>query len=279
MFSINKELDMKKILLLGFVLLQNIALGVAQEVDSTAVEAPVEEQMVPSVSVQQADSAYMNGDYKSAIAVYEAIVERGGASADLYYNLGNCYYKSKQVAKSILNYERALKIDPSDSDIRFNLELARTKAIDKESLVSEIFLVTWFTWLKNCMSVDEWAMLALGCFILFLVAIAYNICSRNASTLLRKLTFIVLIVTFVGAVLGNVFAKLQKDTLQNQNMAIIMNSSVTVKSTPNESGTDLFVLHEGRKVTITDNSMKQWVEIQLEDGNVGWIPRTVLEVI
>ncbi len=270
---------MKKIILLGFVLLQNISLGIAQEVDSTAVEMPVEEQLVSHVSVQQADSAYMNGDYKSAIAGYEAIIERGGASADLHYNLGNCYYKSKQVAKSILNYERALKIDPSDSDIRFNLELARAKAIDKESPVSEIFLVTWFTWLKNCMSVDAWAMLALGCFILFLVAVAYSICSRNASTLLRKLTFIVLVVTFVGSVLGNVFAKLQKDTLQSQNMAIIMDSSVTVKSTPNESGTDLFVLHEGRKVNITDNSMKQWVEIQLEDGNIGWIPRTVLEVI
>ncbi len=270
---------MKKILLLGFVLLQNIALGVAQEVDSTAVETSVEEQSVSSVSVQQADSAYMNGDYKSAIAGYEAIVERGGASADLYYNLGNCYYKSKQVAKSILNYERAFKMDPSDSDIRFNLELARTKAIDKEAPVSEIFLVTWFTWLKNCMSVDAWAMLALGCFILFLAAVAYSICSHNASTLLRKLTFIVIVLTFVGAALGNVFAKLQKDTLQSQNMAIIMDSSVTVKSTPNESGTDLFVLHEGRKVTITDNTMKQWVEIQLEDGNVGWIPRTVLEVI
>lgn len=273
---------MKKIILLGFILLQNIAIGVAQDTVSTA--KPVADGQPASVeesplNVQEADSAYINGDYKSAIAIYEGVVDRGGASADIYYNLGNCYYKNKQVGLSILNYERALKIDPSDKDIRFNLELARSKAVDKLSSVSEIFLVTWFNWLKNCLSVDAWARLAICCFVLFLMAIVYMICGRNAGTLLRKLTVIVLIVTFAGTVLGNVFAKLQNDTLQSRNMAIIMEASVTVKSTPNESGTDLFVLHEGRKVTITDDSMKQWVEIQLEDGNIGWIPRSVLEVI
>lgn len=273
---------MKKTVILGFILLQNICLGMAQETNSTA-ESVAEEKTVPvealPLDVLEADSAYMNGDYKSAIALYEEVVEKGGASAGIYYNLGNCYYKDKQVAKSILNYERALKIDPSDKDTRFNLELARSKAIDKISPVSEIFLVTWFNWLKNCLSVDAWARLAICCFVLFLMAIVYMICSRNASTLLRKLTVVALIVTFVGTILGNVFAKLQNDTLQSRNAAIIMEASVTVKSTPNESGTDLFVLHEGRKVTITDDSMKQWVEIQLEDGNIGWIPRSVLEVI
>ena len=97
--------------------------------------------------------------------------------------------------------------------------------------------------------------------------------------MLKKIGFIASISLLVILVLSNVFAAHQKDRLINRSDAIIMTPSVTVKSTPNESGTDLFIIHEGRKVSIKDNSMKEWKEIKLEDGNVGWIKAADLEVI
>ena len=224
----------------------------------------------------EGDSAYMKNDYASAIQIYEALLNRGEA-ADIYYNLGNSYYKAGDIAKAILNYERALLLQPGNGDIRANLEIARSKTVDKVEPVPEIFFVSWTKSLINSMSVDSWAVCGVVCFILLIVSLYLFIFSKQI--VLKKAGFISGIVFLAVTILANVFANQQKDELTNRNSAIVINPSVTVRSTPSESGTSLFILHEGRKVEIKDNSMREWKEIRLEDGKVGWVPASSVEVI
>ena len=224
----------------------------------------------------EGDSAYMKNDYASAIQIYEALLNRGEA-ADIYYNIGNSYYKAGDIAKAILNYERALLLQPGNGDIRANLEIARSKTVDKVEPVPEIFFVSWTKSLINSMSVDSWAVCGVVCFILLIVSLYLFIFSKQI--VLKKAGFISGIVFLAVTILANVFANQQKDELTNRNSAIVINPSVTVRSTPSESGTSLFILHEGHKVGVKDGSMKDWKEIRLEDGKVGWVPASAIEII
>lgn len=247
--------------------------------DSVSIGSHTEfstEKSGKNITKSGGDSAYIKNDYKSAIQIYEALLEKGEA-AEVYYNLGNCYYKTNDIAKSILNYERALLLDPGNTDIRVNLEMARAKTVDKITSIPDIFFVAWIKSLINCLSVDAWAKCGILFFILFLVAVALFFFSKQAS--LKKGGFIGGIVFLILVVLSNVFASQQKAVLVNRNAAIVLVPSVTVRSTPSESGTSLFILHEGSKVELKDNSMREWKEIRLEDGKVGWVPTSSIEVI
>ena len=229
-----------------------------------------------AVSKSAGDSAYIKEDYATAAQIYEGLLS-DGESADVYYNLGNSYYKLGEIAKSILNYERALLLQPGNGDIRANLEVARAKAIDKVELVPEIFFISWVKSLINIMSVDAWAWWGIVSFLFFIVALYLFIFSKQV--VLKKIGFTASIVLLMITVCANIFASEQKEHLVNRTSAIVMNPSVTVRSTPSESGTSLFILHEGRKVSIKDKSMREWTEISLEDGKVGWVPASSIEVI
>ena len=224
----------------------------------------------------EGDSAYIKEDYAAAIQIYEALLKNGEA-ADVYYNLGNSYYKIGEIAKAVLNYERALLLQPGNGDIRANLEVARAKTIDKVEPVPEVFFVSWIKSLTNSMSVDAWATWGIVSFILLIIAFYFFIFSKQI--MLKKIGFISGIILLIVTVCSNLFASQQKEHLVNRSEAIVMNPSVTVRSTPSESGTSLFILHEGRKVSVKDNSMKEWKEIRLEDGKVGWVPASAIEVI
>lgn len=229
-----------------------------------------------NVTKAEGDSAYIRNDYASAIQIYENLLKKGEA-AEVYYNLGNSYYKAGDIAKAILNYERALLLEPGNADIRANLEIARSKAIDKVIPVPEVFFVSWTKSLINCLSVDAWAKLGIVFFILLLVSLSLFFFSKQVMG--KKAGFIAGIVFLVLVILSNVFAARQKSELTERNEAIVLAPSVTVRSTPSESGTSLFILHEGRKVEIKDNSMREWKEIRLEDGKVGWVPASTIEGI
>jgi tetratricopeptide (TPR) repeat protein len=229
------------------------------------------------VTKAQADSAYINNDFASAAYLYESILANQGESADIYYNLGNSYYKMDNIAKAIVNYEKALVLNPSDGDIRFNLELAQSKTVDKITPMSEVFLVTWMKNLMDIMSEKGWAKLAIISFILMLLMLTLYFFGKKIA--IKKIGFITAICLLFVCILSNFISSSQKEKAQNHGSAIIMAPSVTIKSTPNEGGTDLFILHEGRKVNIKDNTMRDWKEIQLEDGNAGWIPSSAIEII
>ena len=237
--------------------------------DSTKIDA------IPTLA--EADSAYIQGDYLTAISIYEWIVENQGVNATLYMNLGNCWLKRDEIAKAILCYERAYLIDPSDPDVRFNLELARTKTVDKVNPVNQLFIVVWFKKLLAVLDVNGWAVLTVILFAVTILLAGVLLFSKKSG--IRKISFSFSVFFLLLSILSFIFATTQMGNIRNRDTAIIMSPSVTVKSTPTSAGTDLFIIHEGRKVQILDSSMKEWVEIRLEDGNTGWVPVNVMEII
>lgn len=230
-----------------------------------------------SFTKADADKAYQENKYAEAIKMYENILATQGESAVVYYNLGNSYFKEKNMAKAVLNYERALLLNPGDADIRFNLDMARSKTVDQITPATEVFIVTWINSLTNMQSERGWAKIGIVSFICLLIGLALYIFSKRL--FVRKIGFIGAVVLLVVTVCANLFASQQKNELMDRTGAIVMSPTVTVKSTPDESGTELFVLHEGTKVFVEDNSMKGWKEIRLEDGNKGWIPTEAIEII
>lgn len=230
-----------------------------------------------SFTKADADKAYQENKYAEAIKMYENILATQGESAVVYYNLGNSYFKEKNMAKAVLNYERALLLNPGDADIRFNLDMARSKTVDQITPATEVFIVTWVNSLTNMQSERGWAKIGIVSFICLLVGLALYIFSKRL--FVRKIGFIGAVVLLVVTVCANLFARQQKNEQMDRTGAIVMSPTVTVKSTPDKSGTELFVLHEGTKVFVEDNSMKGWKEIRLEDGNKGWIPTEAIEII
>ena len=228
------------------------------------------------VTKAMADSAYVRQQYQQAIADYEALLKKG-VSADIYYNLGNAYYRTENITRAVINYERALLLSPGDRDIRFNLQLARSKTIDKITPESEMFFVTWYRSLVNIMSVDGWATMSLVSLALaIMLALCYLFTAR---VWMQKTGFFGAFAMIVIFGLSNLFAWQQKDQLVNRTGAIVISPAAAVKSTPANGGTDLFIIHEGTKVEITDSSMKEWKEVRIADGKEGWIKTSMIEMI
>ena len=230
----------------------------------------------PRLTKQDGDSAYIREDYASAVQIYETLLQEGEA-AEIYYNLGNSYFKQDDIARAILNYERALMLQPGNADIRANLEIARAKTVDKVNEIPDVFFVSWAKSLTNSLSVDTWAKVSIVLFLLFLVGLGLFFVARQ--TMLKKIGFTAAVVFFLFTLVAHFSGGYQKNRLTHRTSAIVLTPSITVRSTPSETGTSLFVLHEGRKVSIKDGSMREWKEIQLEDGQVGWVPAADIEVI
>ncbi|WP_455053731.1 BatD family protein [Leyella stercorea] len=227
-------------------------------------------------SSETAAAAYAKGDYQQAAECYTKLL-KVGESAELYYNLGNCEYRLGNITQSIIAYERALRLNPGDSDTRYNLQFLRGKTIDKVVPVDEMFFVTWYHSLQNLMSIDAWAILAVSAFVLALMLILAYLFGSNI--LLRKIGFFGALVGLLIFVLGLLFAYQRKVALSEHNIAIVLTPTLNVKATPAESSSDAFVIHEGTRLTITDSSMNAWYGVRLDDGKEGWLPKNSVEVI
>lgn len=225
----------------------------------------------------EADALYGKEQYREAAAAYEAVLKNEGVAAEVYYNLGNCYYKLDEIPLAVLNYERAFLLDPGDSDIRANLALARGKTVDKVVPPSEMFFVTWWRDLTNSMSTGEWTMVGIAAFVLMLLGVLVYMFVRQLTA--RKIGIYGAMVMFAVVVIANLAAISQHLDQTHRNTAIILAPAITVKSSPSEKSTDLFLIHEGSKVEILDGSMSEWKEVKFEEGKQGWIPVSALEVI
>lgn len=225
---------------------------------------------------EQAEQFYAAGNYTEAAGIYRQILADGWESADLYYNLGNCYYKLGDNTQAILNYERALLLKPGDAMARYNLEMAQQAIVDKIEVLPEFFLVRWYKALETSLSADQWGYISVICFVLFLIMAALFFYSH--SVVVKKTGFIVGIVAFF-LTLGTIFwASRQENRVSKHEYAIVVTPSVTVKGAPNESGTSLFLIHEGLKVQIVEK-LGNWYNIRLADGNEGWVENSDIEKI
>ena len=229
-----------------------------------------------AVTKNNADTEYQKGNYQQAIRDYEEIL-KNGESAEIYFNLGNAYYRTDNITKAVLNYERARLLSPGDDDINFNLQFARSKTIDKITPESEMFFVTWYKSLVNFTSVDNWAKTGILCIVMALLLVLLYL--FGPQLMLRKVGFFGGLAFFVIFLLSNLFAFQQKQALDNRTGAIIMAPSVNIKKTPAKNSADQFVLHEGTRVDIIDKGMTDWRCIRIGDGREGWIETKAIEEI
>ena len=225
---------------------------------------------------QKAADAYGAQQYSVAIALYDSIEAHEGVSAQLYYNRGNAFYKLGQYAPAILNYERALLLNPGDEDTRANLELANSKITDKIEVADKFFITEWARTVRDWCSSNTWAVVGIVSFLLFIVGLYLYVFMSDIR--LRKTGFFVGLPMLFISIVANLCAVGQNNRRNAHDEAIVFASSVTVKSTPADSGTDLFILHEGTKV-ILQEQVGQWIEIRLADGNRGWLPVSAIEII
>ncbi len=250
------------------------------QADSDSVSiADITESNVAVVE-SEAATAYRDKAFAESIKLYEAQIEQSKQikqeSAELYYNLGNAYFRDNQVAKAIVNYERALLLKPGDSDIRHNLRFARTRIEDKIDSSDNFFINRWVRSLQNLYNANTWAVVGIVFFVLFILAVGlYMISSR---LVLRKISFYVGIVLFFMVVITNVFAFKQKDKIVNRSTGIVMSASVSIYTSPDAHSQELFRLHEGAKVKIKREEGR-WIEIMIANGSVGWLQKMNVEII
>lgn len=236
-----------------------------------ATRTLAQQQLIDSAAI-----AYDSAQYQRSIEAYEQIANQYGVNPELYYNLGNAYYKQKNYPKAILNYERCLLYNPSNTDARQNLELARLQCVDKIEAIEPMFLVAWHDAVRDALSCDTWGTLAIVLFLLFIAGCFCYFFGRVTS--LRKAGFYGGILAIVLSLICVHYAGAQRDHIQQRDYAVVMTPSVIVRSSPAESGTQLFTIHEGLKVKVR-STLSGWSEIELADGNVGWMPSNGLEVI
>lgn len=217
---------------------------------------------------EQANAAYNAGSYDTAVVMYQKIIDADMESVPVYYNMGNAYYKLHNYPMAIYNYEKALKLDPSNDDVQTNLAIANLAIVDKIEPMPQPFYVRWWQSARARLSGDQWAWCSIAFFALLLVALFMFLRSRRIGV--RKLGFFGGIVFLVVFAVSIVFAAQLKQAAVNHDQAIVMAPTATVKSTPNESSVDLFVLHEGTKVTILETS-NGWNKVRIANGSLGWL--------
>ena len=226
--------------------------------------------------IDSANNAYAKSDYNKAIRLYESVITKGVEAPEIYFNLGNAYYKANNLAFAILNYERAVKLNPDNEDFNFNLKLANQKIEDKISAAPELFLTQWKNGLVNLLTEKGWSELCILFIILSLIFFAIYVSVQKRG--LKQLGFFSGTVLIVSSIITFFIAQHKYNLTKNSDTAIITSAAITVTGSPNEKGTKLFILHEGAKVNIVQEDAG-WVEIKIANGNVGWINKFELQKI
>lgn len=247
------------------------------------VSAPRKETMKGLGSQGSASDKFSQGvtffsaaNYKEALQLWTEIYNTGYRSANLAYNIGNANFKLNNVPGAILFYERAYLLSPVDEDINYNLQIARTLIVDRFQEIPELFFVRWYNLVSLILSTNTWAKISIASFILSLLMLSLYIYSSRYRY--KLLGFWLGVSFFILSAASFSFTVRSKYLVYDSHKAIISSPLVNGKSSPDNSGTDLFVLHEGTKVFIEDE-VGEWLEIRLSDGNIGWIQKNTLDII
>lgn len=229
-----------------------------------------------SVKFKKGVEYYSSSNYQEALKEWADIYNTGYRSATLDYNIGNAYFKLNNIPGAILFYERAQLLKPADNSINYNLQIARSLVVDKFEEIPELFFVRWFDFLSLLLSTNSWAIISVVSFILFLVLLSLYIYSSRYR--LKVIGFWFALMFLIVSASSLAFTMRNKSLVYDSHKAVIFAPSVNGKSSPDNSGTDLFVLHEGSKVSVED-TIGDWYEIKLSDGNKGWVPSNSLTII
>jgi tetratricopeptide (TPR) repeat protein len=230
----------------------------------------------PRADYEKGNAAYQKQDFAAAIASYEAALQSGYEAFELYYNLGNACYKMNQIGKSLLYYEKAKKMNPSDPDLLFNLELAQLRAVDKVITPPEFFWNKIWRGVKSLASLDQLAIYTLIFLILAVVLSIGKMFLENEPW--RSFVGYAWTPVLILFVLVGLLFLWRANQAGHEREGIIMAEKVSVYSSPINNGTEVFALHEGSKVRIQDRS-SGFIRIALPDGKVGWVPVNTLAEI
>jgi len=230
----------------------------------------------PSEAFKKANRFYIEKKYENAISILDSLVKTGNVSVEVYYNLGNAYYKSGNYASAIINYERAKKLKPSDPDIEFNLRLANLSTIDKIEPAPQVFYVKWWNDFVNSTSIEDHAKKSLlFIWIALLVSMLYIFVNVTA---VKRITFFAMLILLGCGFFSLYLSQKQLNDVNDNKAAIIVPTSIYVKGSPDENSINLFMLHSGTKITIIDE-LQNWKRIRIVNGNEGWIPAGSFEII
>jgi tetratricopeptide (TPR) repeat protein len=219
---------------------------------------------------------YSAGQFYEAAEVWTELYNTGYRSVTLYYNIANAHFKSANIPKSLLFYERALLLSPVNEDINYNLQIARTFIVDRFQDIPELFFVKWFNIAALLISSNSWAIIGIVAFVICLISLSVYIYSIKY--LYKIVGFWTAVLCLAVSLMSIVLSSKNNSLINNSQKAIIFSPSVNGKSSPDASGSDLFILHEGSKVSI-EEKVGEWLEIRLPDGKKGWVPANCLEVI
>ena len=225
---------------------------------------------------ESANNSYMEQDYMAAIEQYEKLIALDKVSHEVYFNLGNSYYKTGSITQAIINYERAKRLKPSDPDIAYNLQMAYMSTIDKIEPLPKVFYEEWWDHFVNEGVVDQRAKLAV--ILLWLALILSGVYLFANKPFIRRIMFFSsLIILFTG--LFTVYLTiLQQEHLNNNKAAIIFSQSAYVKSSPDPKSSNLFMLHSGTRIDVLDE-LQGWKKIRIANGNEGWVTTESIEII
>lgn len=229
-----------------------------------------------SLQFEEANKQYRDGKYQQSSETYEQIARSGYESPALYYNLGNAYFKLKNVPAAILNYERAKRLAPHDDDVAYNLRLANVRIIDKIEPIPQLFFIEWWNSFMHLFSSTGWATVSI--IALWCMVVCGSVVWLFRSVTVQRLSFLSGIMFLLIAIIGftGTFKQLQHE--RTDRSAIVFFPSVSAKSAPDAQSTDLFVLHEGVKVELLD-AVGNWEKIRLADGKMGWVQVESIQVI
>jgi tetratricopeptide (TPR) repeat protein len=224
---------------------------------------------------QQGVQAFQNGNYADAIAHFENAAKQGQVSASLYYNLGNAYYKTDEIGRAMLNYERARRLAPNDADIDFNLQVAQLRVVDKIAFPETDYLSKVFRSFKNMLTLPQWTLVAIILYVLLAALLIIRLLVKNTLSLIARHAVLPVLIVLIVA---SFFLGLRIHEDMTIKEAIILEKTVAVLSGPLADATEVFALHEGVKVRIMDRS-GEYVRIRLSDGKDGWVAGRTLETI
>lgn len=240
-----------------------------------ALSLPLFAQSGTDALLQQAQDAYSKGDHERALALYDS-VNTGQTSAGLLFNIGNCWSKLGDVPHAILYYERALRLAPGAEDVQANLDLERSKVVDRVNELPSFTLGSVWDRLQGGKDVDQWARRSLWACALMAVLAAAGVLLRPRAA--KRLLFTGASLALAATVLSALLAFYRVQQVESRSEAIIMAPSVDILGEPREGATRLFVLHQGTKLG-TLQRQGEWQEVRLASGAVGWLPAKAVEII
>ena len=226
--------------------------------------------------MKEGNQYYQAKEYDKAIEKYNEVLDNNYESQYLYYNLGNAYYRNGQIGYAILNYERGLKLNPDDEDLLYNLSIVKARTTDRIKEVPTLFIVKWWDSLISLFSATVWQILLIIFYLILVLSVTLFFITKSGTV--QRVSVFTTIFSLAFAILLSIilYANVKRET--STEYGILIEHTISAKQSPNDSSNDLFVIHEGLKVSVLDQ-FGEWYKVKLSDGKVGWLPKSSLEII